>query len=99
MTAFADDYESQLRQAGFTSKYIPALKVLHEKYPNWQFEAVQINLSLDDAVSQERKSHKQQLIQNISQNNGITVIAVSAMLTVSMLFRRVKRGFLPPKQQ
>ena len=70
MTAFADDYESQLRQAGFTSKYIPALKVLHEKYPNWQFEAVQINLSLDDAVSQERKSHKQQLIQNISQNNG-----------------------------
>ena len=70
ITAFADDYESQLRQAGFTSKYIPALKVLHEKYPNWQFEAVQINLSLDDAVSQERKSHKQQLIQNISQNNG-----------------------------
>ena len=70
MTAFADDYESQLRQAGFISKYIPALKVLHEKDPNWQFEAVQINLSLDDAVSQERKSHKQQLIQNISQNNG-----------------------------
>ena len=70
MTAFADDYESQLRQAGFISKYMPALKVLHEKYPNWQFEAVQINLSLDDAVSQERKSHKQQLIQNISQNNG-----------------------------
>ncbi len=70
ITAFADDYESQLRQAGFTSKYIPALKTLHEKYPNWQFEAVQVNMSLDDAVENERKSHKQQLIQNISQNNG-----------------------------
>jgi len=71
VAAFADnDYEMQLKQAGFTSRYIPALKVLHQKYPNWQFEAVQISLSVDEAAQKERTSHKQQLIQTISQNNG-----------------------------
>jgi len=71
IAAFAEDnYEAQLRAAGFTSKYIPALKALHEKHPNWQFEAVDIELSLDEAVRRERTPHSKQRIQNISQNNG-----------------------------
>ena len=70
-SAFAEDnYEAQLKAAGFTSRYIPALKALHEKYPNWQFEAVDIGMTLEAAVQKERNTHKQQLIQNISQNNG-----------------------------
>lgn len=71
VTAFAgNDYEMQLKEAGFTDKYIPALKALHEKYPNWQFEAVDIGLSLNEAVQKERKAHSQQLIQKVSSNNG-----------------------------
>lgn len=34
------DFESELRQKGFPEGYIKYLMILHEKYPEWQFEPV-----------------------------------------------------------
>ena len=69
-TSFAGDYEASLAKAGFTSSYIAALSKLHNKYPNWNFMPLETNLSLDEAVSSERKKHNQQLIQKTESNEA-----------------------------
>lgn len=69
-TAFADTYEEQLKKAGFPSSYIPQLVALHEKYPNWKFQALATNVDFSTAVAQERTPHSQQLIQKYSGNNN-----------------------------
>lgn len=56
-TSFAGDYEASLAKAGFTSSYIAVLSKLHSKYPNWNFMPLETNLSLDEAVSSERRKH------------------------------------------
>ena len=72
VTAFAanDIFADTLRKQGFPESYIPALTALHNKYPNWEFEAMITNESLSYAVSQERKTHSQQLIEKYSANDG-----------------------------
>ena len=69
-TSFAGDYEASLAKAGFTSSYIAALSKLHSKYPNWNFMPLETNLSLDEAVSSERRKHSQQLIQKTESNEA-----------------------------
>ncbi len=69
-TSFASDYEANLAKAGFTPSYISALSKLHDKYPNWNFVPLITNLSLDEAVSNERKKHSQQLIQKTDSNES-----------------------------
>lgn len=51
-TSAADkDFETQLN--AFPESYRSALRALHAAYPNWQFHAENINLTLDDAVELE----------------------------------------------
>lgn len=45
------DFEEQLK--AFPSSYHSALKALHAVYPNWQFHADNVNLTLDEAVQLE----------------------------------------------
>ena len=47
------DYVTQLVNAGFPASYTTALTQLHQKYPNWTFEAVQTGLDWNTAVSNE----------------------------------------------
>lgn len=68
ITASASSYEEELRKAGFTDEYIASLVELHKKYPNWTFQALKTNLSLDEAVEKERTPHSQQNIQKTSSN-------------------------------
>lgn len=44
----SSDFESELREQGFTDGYIKYLLLLHEKYPNWKFEAVITNVDYED---------------------------------------------------
>ena len=53
MPASASDFETQLKEAGFPSIYISKLTELHNKYPNWKFEAQQTNLNWEDAITGE----------------------------------------------
>ncbi len=48
------DFEEQLK--AFPSSYHSALKALHAVYPNWQFHADNVNLTLDEAVGLEFKN-------------------------------------------
>jgi len=66
----AADYASELRKAGFTEEYIEPLTALHNKYPNWTFQALQTGLSLNTAVANERTPHAQQNIQKTSSNTS-----------------------------
>ncbi|MCD7709663.1 MAG: cadherin-like beta sandwich domain-containing protein [Clostridiales bacterium] len=52
----AMDYEKQLASAGFPDSYIPSLVALHEKYPQWTFEAVQTGLDWDTVIAQESRN-------------------------------------------
>ncbi len=72
ISAFAanDSFADMLRKQGFPESYIPALTALHNKYPNWEFEALITDETLSYAVSQERTTHSQQLIEKYSVNDG-----------------------------
>ena len=47
------DFEKEMLSKGFSESYLPYLKALHEKHPNWTFTAVSTNISFDDAVKNE----------------------------------------------
>lgn len=47
------DFEEQIRE--FPDDYKAQLRALHEKYPNWQFEAVKTGLEWSDVVKNESK--------------------------------------------
>lgn len=66
LTAQASTYEQKLRDKGFTDGYIDSLVALHEKYPNWDFEAFNTGLNWDSAVAGERSTHSQQIIEKTS---------------------------------
>ncbi|MCH5316505.1 MAG: fibronectin type III domain-containing protein [Eubacterium sp.] len=68
--AQAADYETELIKKGFPESYIPALLELHEKYPNWSFEVLEVGENFTSAINNERQPHKQQLIQIYSGNDG-----------------------------
>ena len=64
------DFEEQLK--AFPSSYHSALKMLHAVYPNWQFHADNVNLTLDEAVQLEisRKQIKTQYESWLSMGPG-----------------------------
>ncbi len=47
------DFEQQMLQKGFPKSYLPYLKALHQKHPNWTFSALLTNLSIDEASYNE----------------------------------------------
>lgn len=47
------DFEKEMISRGFTESYLPYLKALHEKHPNWNFKAVKTNIDFDTAVTNE----------------------------------------------
>ena len=47
------DFEEQIKE--FPDDYKAQLRALHEKYPNWQFEAVKTGLEWSDVVKNESK--------------------------------------------
>lgn len=62
-------YQQQLIAAGFPSAYAAKLALLKEKYPNWEFQPMEVGVELEEAVANERTPHSQQLIQKTSSNN------------------------------
>lgn len=48
-----NSYYEMLRAAGFPDSYCAPLMALHEKYPNWQFVAVQTGLDWNTSVEKE----------------------------------------------
>lgn len=64
------DFEEQLK--AFPSSYHSALKALHAVYPNWQFHADNVNLTLAEAVQLEisRKQIKTQYESWLSMGPG-----------------------------
>ena len=69
-SAEAADYSAELRKKGFPESYVSSLNKLKQAHPNWNFEVLKVGETFSYSVSQERKSHSQQLIQNYSGNNG-----------------------------
>lgn len=51
-------YIASLQAAGFPESYCGSLAALHEKYPNWQFEAVQTGLDWNTVIAEESKAGK-----------------------------------------
>lgn len=48
-----DDFEAYLTAQGFPESYKPALRVLHQLYPDWEFVAVHTNLDWATVVAKE----------------------------------------------
>ncbi len=46
-------FEKEMLNKGFSASYLPYLKALHEKHPNWIFTAVSTNLDFNSAVTNE----------------------------------------------
>lgn len=67
VTANADDFDLYLKLAGFPTSYHAGLKALHEKYPNWKFEAQQTGLSWKEVIDAESV-----LGRNLVQNDSIS---------------------------
>ena len=66
LSASAESYEQKLRDKGFSESYIDSLVQLHKEYPNWEFEAFKTGLDWSAAVSGERSSHRNQIIEKSS---------------------------------
>ena len=49
------DFENYMNQQGFPESYKNALRGLHQKYPNWIFEAQQTGLDWNTVVAEETK--------------------------------------------
>ena len=47
------DFEKEMLAKGFNESYLSALKTLHEKHPNWIFNALKTNLDYNEAVRNE----------------------------------------------
>ena len=47
------DFEKEMLAKGFNKSYLSALKTLHEKHPNWIFNALKTNLDYNEAVRNE----------------------------------------------
>ncbi len=46
-------FEQEMLNKGFKESYLPYLKAMHEKHPNWIFTPVSIGISFNDAVTNE----------------------------------------------
>ena len=47
------DFEKEMLAKGFNESYLSALKNLHEKHPNWIFNALKTNLDYNEAIKNE----------------------------------------------
>ena len=47
------DFEMQLEEQSFPESYLPALRRLHELYPNWVFQSYHTGLSWDEVIEEE----------------------------------------------
>ncbi len=47
-------FEDELNRQGFDESYKKWLRELHNKYPNWTFEAIKTNLDFNSAVASEK---------------------------------------------
>lgn len=47
------DFEKEMLSKGFLESYLPYLKAIHEKHPNWIFTAIKTNLDFNTAVTNE----------------------------------------------
>lgn len=47
------DFEQEMLRKGFPSSYLPYLKALHEKHPNWTFNADITGLDFENSVNAE----------------------------------------------
>lgn len=61
-------YVAALKAAGFPDSYCNSLLALHQKYPNWQFVAVQTGLDWNTVISEESKAGKN-LVQSSSNDS------------------------------
>ncbi len=65
-TGIGKDFEDYLDIQGFPESYKPYLRELHEKYPNWIFEAYHTGLDWDDVIEQESIAGKNLITNNKS---------------------------------
>lgn len=70
------DYAKSLRAAGFPESYLPSLLALHEKYPDWTFEAVKTGLDWNYVIEKESRLGWN-MVQN-SQNDSRKSVAAGA---------------------
>lgn len=61
------DFETYLKKQGFPESYKTRLRVLHEQYPKWVFQAQHTNLEWKDVIAAETK-----LGLNLIQNSAIS---------------------------
>ncbi len=47
------NYANTLKSKGFPDSYIPYLTEIHKKYPNWQFEALNVSTTFDKMVNEQ----------------------------------------------
>ena len=65
ITASDDDYKKFLNDKGFPDSYVPYLTYLHNKFSNWNFEAIKTNINFATAVDMEEGKN---LMQNSNEN-------------------------------
>lgn len=69
-TAAANDFEAYLTAQGFPESYKVMLRKLHEKYPNWEFQAIQTGIDWNTLVSNE--VNKQGQVKNLVWTSSST---------------------------
>ncbi len=50
-----DEFEAYLTKQGFPESYKESLRKLHDKYPNWVFEAQHVGLTWDEVIAAENE--------------------------------------------
>lgn len=69
------EYEEELRTLGFPESYFPYLTYLHNKYPNWKFNALQTNLKWNEVLfNQTGKNYIQSSNENYILDNNIAEV-------------------------
>lgn len=70
-----DPFIIEMKQKGFPNSYLPFLAYLHNKYPNWKFNAVTMKKTFKQVVSNEQGKNKlksppdiYKLSKNVSEN-------------------------------
>lgn len=51
--AETENYKAKLREANFPENYLDYLVLLHNRFPNWEFEASLTNLNFNDVINNE----------------------------------------------
>ncbi|MBO5070763.1 MAG: cadherin-like beta sandwich domain-containing protein [Roseburia sp.] len=67
ITPADEAYIASLKTAGFPDSYCDLLAALHQKYPDWQFEAVQTGLDWNTVIENESTAGKN-LVQSSSND-------------------------------